>query len=73
MIPPTEVASTATDWRVGLPILRNGRVLLREPVLADAPAIFRELCVPEVCEYVPPPPTAVEGVERMAALLHPKP
>ena len=54
-----------TDWRLGLPVLRNDRVLLREPVLADAPALFRELCVPEVCEYVPPPPTAVEGVERM--------
>jgi RimJ/RimL family protein N-acetyltransferase len=40
-------------------------VWLREPILADAPVLFRELCVPEVCEYVPPPPTEVAGVEGM--------
>jgi len=55
------------DWRHGLPALRSDRVLLREPVLSDAPVLFRELCVPEVCEYVAPPPSAVEGVERMIA------
>jgi RimJ/RimL family protein N-acetyltransferase len=57
--------TAATDWRHGLPALRNDGVWLREPVLADAPVIFHELCVPEVCEYVPPPPTEVAGVERM--------
>ncbi len=55
------------DWRLGLPVLRSDRVSLREPVLSDAPVLFRELCVPEVCEYVAPPPSAVEGVERMIA------
>ena len=55
------------DWRLGLPVLRSDRVLLREPVLSDAPVLFRELCIPEVCEYVAPPPSAVEGVERMIA------
>ena len=52
-------------WQLGLPTLQTDRVLLREPVLIDAPAIFRELCVPDVCQYVPPPPPAVEGIERM--------
>jgi RimJ/RimL family protein N-acetyltransferase len=56
-----------TDWRLGLPVLVNGRVSLREPVMADAPILFRELCAPEVCQYVAPPPAAVEGVERMIA------
>ena len=62
--PPADLLA-GTDWRLGLPVLRNDRVLLREPELADAPVIFRELCVPEVCAYVPPPPTEVAGVERM--------
>jgi RimJ/RimL family protein N-acetyltransferase len=62
---PPAAHPAEADWRLGLPVLRNDRVLLREPVLADAPAIFRELCVPEVCVYVSPPPPAVEGVERM--------
>jgi ribosomal-protein-alanine N-acetyltransferase len=63
---PVSVAP-AVDWRLGLPVLRSDRVLLREPVPSDAPAIFRELCVPEVCQYVPPPPSAVDGIERMIA------
>ena len=63
---PVGVASLV-DWRLGLPVLRSDRVLLREPVLSDAPVIFRELCVPEVCQYVPPPPPAVDGIERMIA------
>jgi RimJ/RimL family protein N-acetyltransferase len=63
--PPAAAPPAAADWRLGLPVLRNDRVLLREPVVADAPILFQELCVPEVCVYVPPPPTAVDGVERM--------
>ena len=55
------------DWRLGLPVLVHGRVSLREPILADAPVLFRELCAQDVCEYVAPPPTAVDGVERMIA------
>ena len=65
MISPPAAPSAATDWRLGLPVLRNDRVLLREPVLSDAPAIFGELCVPDVCAYVPPPPAEIAGVERM--------
>lgn len=56
-----------TDWRLGLPVLRSRRLLLREPEPADAPVVFRELCTPDVCRYVPPPPPAVEGIERMIA------
>jgi ribosomal-protein-alanine N-acetyltransferase len=59
--------ASTVDWRLGLPVLRSDRVLLREPVLSDAPALFRELCVPEVCQYVPPPPPAVDGIQRMIA------
>jgi ribosomal-protein-alanine N-acetyltransferase len=57
--------ATTVDWRLGLPVLRSDRLLLREPVLSDAPSIFRELCVPEVCRYIPPPPASVDGIERM--------
>jgi [ribosomal protein S5]-alanine N-acetyltransferase len=59
--------ASTVDWRLRLPVLRNDRMWLREPVPSDAPAVFRELCVPEVCQYVPPPPTAVDGIERMIA------
>ena len=64
---PAVSDASLADWRQGLPVLRGDRVLLREPVLSDAPFLFRELCVPEVCEYVPPPPAAVDGIERMIA------
>jgi RimJ/RimL family protein N-acetyltransferase len=64
---PAVSDDSLADWRQGLPVLRGDRVLLREPVLSDAPFLFRELCVPEVCEYVPPPPPEVDGIERMIA------
>ena len=51
------------DWRTGLPVLEGSRVRLREPVLSDAPSLFREICCPEVCAFVPPPPPTVAGVE----------
>jgi ribosomal-protein-alanine N-acetyltransferase len=57
----------ATHWRFGLPVLRSDRLTLREPTPADAHSVFRELCVPDVCQYVPPPPTQVDGIERMIA------
>ena len=63
---PVSDALTA-DWRIELPVLRSDRLLLREPVASDATVIFRELCVPEVCRYVPPPPAAVDGIDRMIA------
>ena len=53
------------DWRRGLPVLRGPRVWLREPVAADAPNLRREICTPEVCEFLPPPPTTLAGVEHI--------
>ena len=54
----------ASDWCRSLPVLRGKQVHLREPVASDAPSLLREICTPEACEYLPPPPTTVEGVEQ---------
>jgi hypothetical protein len=58
------------SWRVGLPKLHTARAVLREPVPADAPAMFREFCTPEVCEFTIAPPTDLAGVERTIQYAH---
>jgi RimJ/RimL family protein N-acetyltransferase len=58
------LAAQALDWRVSLPVLRGTHVTLREPTVADARSLFREICTPEVTQYVPAPPSTVGGVEQ---------
>lgn len=38
-------------------------MILREPTRRDAPVLFTTICTPEVCEYLPPPPSDVRGLE----------
>src|SRR3972149_9209490 len=52
------------DWRRGLPILRGSSVTLREPRMADAPALFARLTTPPVTRFVSTPPSSPEGFER---------
>jgi RimJ/RimL family protein N-acetyltransferase len=56
-------------WRHELPELHGPRVHLREPLADDAPILLREICADEVCAYVPPPPTSVDALETLVAVM----
>jgi RimJ/RimL family protein N-acetyltransferase len=55
------------DCQRGLPVLRAPSVTLREPRLADAPALFARLTTPPVAEYIATPPSTSLGFERFIA------
>jgi len=57
----------SSDWRAGLPILSGKRVALRELRMSDAPSLFAMLTTEEVARFISPPPTTVEGFERLIA------
>jgi [ribosomal protein S5]-alanine N-acetyltransferase len=52
------------DCRLGLPVLRVPSATLREPRLADAPALFARLTTPPVSQYISTPPSSPLGFER---------
>jgi RimJ/RimL family protein N-acetyltransferase len=52
------------EWRTGLPILANDRVMLRELRMSDAPSLYRVARCPEVARYTWPAPPAVAAFER---------
>ena len=54
----------SSDWRSGLPVLADGRVVLRELRRSDADALHALLSTEEVARFISPPPTTVEGFER---------
>jgi [ribosomal protein S5]-alanine N-acetyltransferase len=55
---------TRTDWRHGLPVLTGQQVVLRELRMSDAAPLFELLTTEEVCRFISPPPTTVEGFEK---------
>lgn len=55
------------DWRRQLPTIAGPAVTLRELELHDAPALVTMLTTEEVQRFVSPPPTTVEGFERLIA------
>jgi ribosomal-protein-alanine N-acetyltransferase len=57
----------ATDWRRLLPVLRTGRITLRELRLSDARSLCELLTTEEVSRFISPPPTTVEGFEKFIA------
>ena len=59
--------TSATDWRVGLPVLAGASVVLRELHASDAPALFAMLTTEEVSRFISPPPNSIEGFERFIA------
>lgn len=63
-------APTAADWREQLPVLANGRVVLRDLRASDASALLELLTTEEVAHFISPPPTSVEGFERFIAWAH---
>lgn len=52
------------EWRAGLPILANDRVVLRELRMSDAASLYRVARCPDVARYTWPAPPAVEAFER---------
>jgi RimJ/RimL family protein N-acetyltransferase len=52
------------EWRAGLPILANDRVVLRELRLSDAASLYRVAHSPDVARYTWPAPPAVEDLKR---------
>jgi RimJ/RimL family protein N-acetyltransferase len=55
---------TQTDWRSQLPVLRAGRVTLRELRASDARSLHQMLTTEEASRFISPPPKTVAGFER---------
>ena len=68
-IEPTP-AVISSDWRSSLPVLSGARVTLRELRSSDAPSLLAHLATEEVARFMNPPPTTVEGFERLIACTH---
>jgi len=62
--------ATTTDWRDGVPTLRNRQVTLRELRLSDAQALHALLTAEEVARFISPPPSTVAGFERFITWTH---
>ena len=60
-------AVTTSDWRQSLPVLTGASFTLRELRAEDAPTLFSMLTPDEVCRFISPPPTTIEGFERFIA------
>jgi [ribosomal protein S5]-alanine N-acetyltransferase len=58
-------SGASTDWRHQLPALSGSTVTLRELELDDAPSLVTMITTEEVQRFVSPPPTSVEGFERL--------
>lgn len=58
------------DWRQQLPVLRSGKVTLRELNASDAQALWAFLNTEEVTRFLSTPPADVEGFERFIAWTH---
>jgi [ribosomal protein S5]-alanine N-acetyltransferase len=55
------------DWRLRLPVLSTGEVVLREVRLSDAHALVSLLTTPEITRFISAPPQTAEGFERFIA------
>jgi RimJ/RimL family protein N-acetyltransferase len=52
------------DWRNRLPVLRSGKVTLRELAISDAQPLWAFINSAEVTRFLSPPPSTVVGFER---------
>jgi ribosomal-protein-alanine N-acetyltransferase len=59
--------SVSSHWRRQLPTLIGKGVTLRELELDDAPALVTMITTEEVQRFVSPPPTTIDGFERLIA------
>lgn len=57
-------APVSIDWRLQLPVLASGGVVLRQLKPSDAAALFLLLGSEEVARFISPPPTTLAGFEQ---------
>jgi len=60
----------STNWRDRLPVLRSGKITLRELQSSDAPALWAFINSSEVTKYLSPPPATVDGFEHFIDWTH---
>src|SRR5207245_3745911 len=61
--PPAQVVTSA--WQQKLPVLSGQQAVLRELRISDATSLFALLTTQEVARFISPPPSTVEGFERL--------
>jgi N-acetyltransferase len=59
-----------TNWRDRLPVLRSGKITLRELQSSDAQALWAFINSSEVTQYLSPPPATVDGFEHFIDWTH---
>ena len=59
-----------TNWRDRLPVLRSGKITLRELQTSDAQTLWAFINSSEVTKFLSPPPATVDGFERFIAWTH---
>ena len=67
---PARGGAGAIDWRLGLPVLREEQIVLRELRPSDAPSLMTWLAPHEVTRFISPPPKTIEGFEQFIAWTH---
>jgi len=67
VVPPAEAVA---EWRRQLPSLTGSLVTLRELRATDAPSLFALLTSEQVCRFISPPPSSIDGFERFIAWTH---
>lgn len=60
-------ANAAVDSRARLPVMRSGKIMLREIEPSDAHALRAFVNCTDVTKFLSPPPDTVEGFERFIA------
>jgi RimJ/RimL family protein N-acetyltransferase len=65
---PTDPARP--DWKAGLPVLSNERVMLIDLRVSDAPSLCANLSRQEVHRFMSAPPSDVAGFERFIQWAH---
>jgi ribosomal-protein-alanine N-acetyltransferase len=59
------IPALSSAWKQELPVMTGTTVTLRELDLRDAPSLVSMITTEEVQRFVSPPPTTVEGFERL--------
>lgn len=57
--------AASTNWRERLPVLVGDQITLRELQPGDGPALMAMLASPEVARFISPPPSTLDGFERL--------
>lgn len=64
---PPAINRAAADWRLAVPVLAAGDVVLREVETDDAESLVALLTTPEITRFISEPPSTAEGFSRFIA------